>query len=157
MSTEDRGHKSLIFTNYLISTCWPKMVRRIASWQAMGFIFLLAGNISIEQLHAFGSIWDGFPSTLGPGDKTLLDVLSSFSDKLKRRLLLASDRDVNYNSLKYTENDFPVMFGSGAPRLLFTQENIREFHKLTVAAFEGFAFTFLQLKKESRKLVGGIA
>jgi hypothetical protein len=23
------------FTSYLISTCWPKMVRRIASWQAM--------------------------------------------------------------------------------------------------------------------------
>jgi hypothetical protein len=144
------------FTSYLISTCWPKMVRRIESWQAMGFIYLLK-TISIEQLEIFGWSWDGF-QVEGPshGDKTLEGFLLNLKPQLKRNLLLASDRDKNDIMLNYTEVDFPVMFKSQSSGLSFSKENIAEFHKLTLAAFEGFAFTFIRLKGESKKLVGGI-
>jgi hypothetical protein len=148
------GEESIKFTSYLISTCWPKMVRRIESWQAMGFIYLLK-TISTEQLETFGWSWDGFQ---GPrhGDKTLRSFLLRLKPQLKRNLFLASDRDKNDRVLNYTEDDFPVMFRSQSSGLLFSKENIAEFHRLTLAAFEGFAFTFIRLKGESKKLVGGI-
>jgi hypothetical protein len=152
----DLGEESIKFTSYLISTCWPKMVKRIESWQAMGFIYLLK-NISTKQLETFGWNWDGF-QVEGPrhGDKTLRSFLLQLKPQLKRNLFLASDRDKNDIVLNYTEDDFPVMFRSFSSGLLFSKENIAEFHRLTLAAFEGFAFTFIRLKEESKKLVGGI-
>src|ERR1700677_2145746 len=38
---ELQGSHSQKFTHYLLSTCWGKISRRVASWQAMGFIFLI--------------------------------------------------------------------------------------------------------------------
>jgi len=156
-----RGDKSLKFTNYLISTCWRKMVRRISSWQAMGFIFLLT-SIKMDQIDRYASTYhnlllpdDWNDATLGAGDLTLLKFLATLGDKLKKSLLLASDREEYDNRLNYTEEDFPVMFDSNpsGPRLLFSKKNTHEFHKLTVAAFEGFAYIFLRLKQEYYKLV----
>lgn len=152
---DKQGSDSVKFTNYLISTCWPKMVRRITSWQAIGFIFLTK-NISTEQLYTFGRNWNRFSSGAGPGDRTLAIFLGSLKDRLKRSLLLASDREINDKTLNYTEDDFPVMFSPNCQALIFSKETTREFHKLTMAAFDGFAFTFIRLRKESDKLVGGI-
>jgi hypothetical protein len=151
---------STAFTNYLISTCWPKMSRRIISWQATGFIFLLT-NIGVDQIHTFASSWNGFPPSTGPpsigaGDRTLLIFLQNLRKKLKGELLLANNRDEKHNRLNYTQADFPLMFSSQTPNLLFSKENAREFHKLTVAAFEGYAFIFSRLRTKYSKLVGGI-
>ena len=147
------GEYSIYFTSYLISTCWPKMVRRIQSWQAMGFIYLL-NSISVRQLEIFGWFWGGFQAGPRHGDKTLRSFLLNLKPQLKR--LLASDRDENDRVLNYTEDDFPVMFRSDSLELIFSKKTISEFHRVTLAAFEGFAFTFMRLKRESRKLVSGI-
>lgn len=153
-TVRELGKDSIKFTSYLISTCWPKMVRRIESWQAMGFIYLLK-IISAKQLETFGWNWDGF-QVEGPrhGDKTLKSFLLNLKPQLKRNLLLASDRNKNDIVLKYTEDDFPVMFESDSSGLLFSKENIAEFHRLTLAAFKGFVYIFMQLKKEIGQLVG---
>ena len=128
----------------------------------MGFIFQLQ-SISRVQLDIFASTfhnplpddWDD--TTLGAGDRMLMKFLATLGDSLKNRLLLASDREEYDNRLNYTEKDFPVMFDpntpSTGPRLLFSKKNTHEFHKLTVAAFEGFAYIFLRLKQEYHKLV----
>jgi hypothetical protein len=147
---QKQGEDSFKFTNYLISTCWPKIVRRIGSWQAMGFMFL-AQAISAEVLHMFGSTWNGF-GPAGPGDRTLMSYQRGLNNKLKERLLLEG---INDGMLNYTKDDFPVMF-SVNPELTLTKETTQEFHKLTVAAFNGFAITFFRLKKADEKLVGGI-
>jgi hypothetical protein len=154
--------KSLKFTNYLISTCWRKMVRRISSWQAMGFIFLLK-SITTDQLDRSASTYHDFladdwdDATLGAGDRTLLKFLATLGEKLKKSLLLASDREEYDSRLNYTEKDFPVMFdpnpSMAGRRLLFSKKNTCEFHKLVVAAFEGFAYIFLRLNQEYDKLV----
>jgi hypothetical protein len=143
------------FTNYLISTCWRKMVRRIQSWQAMGFMYL-ANCISTEQLRVFGSHWNGFCTDDhgGPGDRTLMSFLSTLKDNLKRKLLLASHR--TKPPLNYTEADFPLMFKVESAAIIFSKDTVVEFHKLTMAAFDGFAFSFMQLKKASNDLVSGI-
>jgi hypothetical protein len=148
---------SFRFTNYLISTCWPKMVRRIQSWQAMGFMFL-AKSISTELLQSFGTHRHCFPSDAGPGpgDRTLMDFLRTLKGPLKRKLLLASQRDTNHRPLNYTKADFPVMFRSETESIFFSKDTITEFHKLTMAAFDGFAYSFMQLKKAYRILVSGI-
>jgi len=151
IDSANQGEYSFQFTNYLISTCWPKMVRRIQSWQAMGFMYL-AKSISTEQLHIFGTDWDGFPTNAGPGDRTLKTFLCSLKDGLKRKLLLASDRDKNYRALKYTEADFPLMFSGDTASIFFSKDSIVEFHKITMAAFDGFAYSFMRLKNESGKL-----
>ena len=126
----------------------------------MGFLYLLK-EVPTDRLRNWNSYNFISDDKLGPGDRTLLfffrDISTINTLELKRHLLLASDRDEKYNRLNYNEDDFPVMFSNTpSPKLLFSKENILEFHKLTIAAFEGFAFTFLQLKKEYQKLVGGI-
>ena len=156
----ERTDISVRFSNYLISTCWPKMARRITSWQALGFIILLK-ELPIGQLLRFASTWGGFSSTSGPGDKTLKTFLGSINDNLKRNLLLAEDRDIDDRRLGYREDDFPVMFKSSPEglkpsELSFRKETVEEFHKLIITALDGFAFSFLRLKKKSNKLVGGI-
>ena len=74
--------------------------------------------------------------------------------QLKRNLLLASDLDEKDRVLNYTEDDFPVMFSSDSSELVFSKKTIMEFHKLVLAAFEGYASIFTQLK--ATKLVSGI-
>ena len=69
---------------------------------------------------------------------------------------LIGDHNENDRVLNYTEDNFPVMFRSDSSELIFSKKTILEFHRITFAAFEGFAFTFMRLKRESRKLVSGI-
>jgi hypothetical protein len=86
-SSETQLCDSHKFTCYLISTCWQKMARRIASWQAMGFIHFI-NDILPDSVHSLGLYWDGFPSTVGPGDRTLMYFLNSLNDEMKRIVVL---------------------------------------------------------------------
>src|SRR5882762_7025974 len=74
-----RGDKSLKFTNYLISTCWRKMVRRISSWQAMGFIFLLK-SIRMDQIDRSASTYHNL---LNPLPAKMKSVEPFFASMLK--------------------------------------------------------------------------
>ena len=119
--------------------------------------FLLLYSISVKQLEIFGWNWGGsHEPEAGPrhGDKTLRSFLLNLKPQLKRNLLLASDCDEKDRVLNYTEDDFPVMFLSDSSKLAFSKKTILEFHKLVLAAFEGYASIFMQLK--ATKLVSGI-
>ena len=120
----------------------------------MGFIYLL-NSISV-RIWVTTWFWGGFQAGPHHGDKTLRSFLLNLKPQLKQNLLFASDRDENDRVLNYTEDDFPVMFRSDSLELIFSKKTILEFHRVTLAAFEGFAFTFMRLKRESRKLVSGI-
>ena len=118
----------------------------------MGFIFLL-NNLSIEELQTYAEIWDDFPSVVGPGDRRLYGFLG----------VLAKDgmkQDVIFNHYRDSESEpseLPQIFdgvSSKSPAPIFSKETTLEFHKLTVAAFNGFAYTFMQLKAEMKLMVG---
>lgn len=55
------------------------MVRWITSWQAMGFIFLLS-NVPLANIQTQGEDWNGFPCTVGQGDRTLWTFLNALDD-----------------------------------------------------------------------------
>ena len=118
------GEYSIYFTSYLISTCWPKMVRQIQSWKAMGFIYLL-NSISVRQLEIFGWFWGGFQAGPCHGDKMLRSFLLNLKPQLKRNLLLASDRDENDRVLNYTEDDFPWCLSPTLRNLFFQRKLFR--------------------------------
>ena len=137
------------FTCYLISTCWEKMVRWIMSWQAKYTI----NHIMPLKLSSLESHQQMFPSTVGPGAKTLMTLLCT----------LAQDINMTENVILHHCKDsklsnFSLIFEntkSKTPTPVFSRDTILGFHKLTIAAFNGFAATFLQLKKaNSKKLVG---
>jgi hypothetical protein len=154
----EKQHKySSKFTCYIISTCWPKMVRRISSWQAMGFMFRHK-SIYPENLQMFGQNWDGFPSAVGPGDRTLIKFLEALrKDNLEQSLIY--DQYVLACPDSEELSDFPLIFENvSSPdclqRPVFSRETIVEFHKLTISAFNGFASSLIKLKEASGKLVG---
>lgn len=135
------------FTSYLISTCWPKITRRILSWQAMGFMFLTQSFLD-EALSIRGLDWPDFPTTIGPGDQTLIVFLKALDDNLKQNLIFD-------HCTGSTASHFPLIFNnvsSSSPTPTFSRETLQEFHKLTIAAFSGFASTFIQLKEKSDKM-----
>ena len=144
------------FTYYLMSTCWQKMLRRITSWQAKGFIYLIS-NISFENLHKFGQNWEGFPPTPGPGDRSLVDFLNIVrqDDKLIQNVILEHYTDSNASdfSLIFTNVGSACASSHPAPLAVFSRETIPEFHKLTIAAFNGYTSTFTKLQKAYNRLV----
>jgi hypothetical protein len=140
------------FTNYLLSTCWEKIVRRIKSWQAMGFVHILKNNILPTELDQRGQKWERFPSCDGAGDKTLKDFLRHCNTQTEKTNLIKSViLDYIPSSLS---NDIRVLLeviDTGRP--LFSRETIQGFHCLVTSAFTGFAVTFLRIKKCYSRLV----
>jgi hypothetical protein len=158
IDSEKQRLKSVKFTSYLLTTCWPKMVRRIQSWQAMGFIFLLS-NLAVSNIQMEGQQWNGFPLTVGKGDRTLGAFLNALNNLNK-----TSIKDVILDHCPNTElSDFSLIFnivkvaGTGSSESLapiFSKETILQFHYLAIAAFNGFATSFIRLNEENSKLVG---
>ena len=139
-----QSHYSHNFTCYLISACWPQILARIASWQAKGFMYLIT-QITLDDFCSRAENLE-FPESAGPGDRSLMDFLNGLDNKTIHMLL------VDHSQAKdSTSDDFFRVCNTRT--LLFTKENLRGFHKLTVAAFCGFASAFIQLRKESEKLV----
>lgn len=145
------------FTYYLISTCWPKMLRRITSWQAMGFMYLIR-RIPLHDLHTYGQTWEDFPVTSGPGDRSLVSFLKAIREDngLKQNVLLdhcdPSDLCDQSHVSQFLNN---LDVGSaGAPLApVFSKETVLEFHKLTIAAFNGYKSTFTELDEAYTNLV----
>jgi hypothetical protein len=145
------------FTCYLLSTCWQKIVRRIKSWQAMGFIRFLT-TVPLEELQCQGQAWDQFPSHVGPGDRTLMALLCrvSESDRTVQSFLL--DHIETSSHLSSSDiKDFLTICSSESSKpsalLFFSNKTILEFHGLVIAAFRGFARAFLQIEYEYSNLV----
>ena len=139
------------FTAYLISTCWPKMVRRIQSWQAMGFIYIISNHISLETFPAAALRWDRY-RPIGPGDQSLMDFLNALDDETKKKLIFD-----HYTNSDSPLSDLPLIFNnisSSSQVPLFSPNTALEFHKMTIAAFNGFATTFIRLKESSKRMVG---
>ena len=70
-----RDDYSRKFRCYLLSTCWQKIVRKVGSWQVMGFIHFLNGIPlwEFQQLKLSKTLPS--ESEIGPGDKTLITFL----------------------------------------------------------------------------------
>jgi len=119
----------------------------------MGFLMLLnAYRLPVKPGWERVRTFEGFPSTLGPGDQTLLAFLRSLldaeeEDKIKAVLLdhypdsKLSDFKQIFEIVKRTM----TVTNSTSP--ILSKETFVEFHKLTVAAFMGFAYTFICLSK----------
>jgi hypothetical protein len=113
-------------------------------------------NIYPKDLQMFGQNWDGFPSTVGPGDRTLINFLEALrKDKLEQSVIF------DQYTLTCSEqlSDSPLIFENiSSPDWLqgpvFSRETIVEFHKLTNSALIGFASNLIKLKEMSDMLVG---
>jgi hypothetical protein len=162
---EKQQEYSRNFTYYLISTCWKKIVRRITSWQAMGFIRFLAFKVSVEELEPDGPTWTGFPSDIEPGDKTLMSFLGSLGRGGKetiQKLLLDHipstyqskvEDFITHCSDQCKSKYFLADCSDNKLEPLFSAKTVLEFHYLVVGAFTGFARAFLKIKHEYAKLV----
>jgi hypothetical protein len=137
------------FTSYLLSTCWEKIVRRIKSWQAMGFVHILT-NIIPTELEDRGRGWEQFPSCDRAGDKTLKDFLRH-CHTARPELIESLILDNIPSSLGRDISGLLAVIDTGRP--LFSRETIREFHCLVTSAFTGFAVAFLRIKKYYSRLV----
>lgn len=149
---KEQSTNAMKFTSYIISTCWPKITRRILSWQAKGFLMLLNLPISPdwERIRTF----EGYPSALGPGDQTLigfLRVLHNDEDEDMIKLVIL-------NHSTYNRSEFKQIFERTAvtdtTSPILSKETFLEFHRLILAAFKGFVYSFIRLKKEIGQLVG---
>lgn len=149
------------FECYLLSTCWKKIVRRVVSWQALGFIFFLHNvtpSVLKNRLRETESV--SFPSQIGPGDKTLIKFLCH------ARLSAARENKGNkepviqsllLNFIKSSEQSevkrIISISCSDSSVPLFSKDTAPGFHSLVIGVFKSFAYAFLQIKKRYDKLV----
>jgi hypothetical protein len=144
------------FSCYLLSTCWKKIVRRIKSWQAAGFIRFL-DNIPPSVIGEQGEKWDQFPSCIKTGDKTLMDFLRHASAQTKNAQMekppiqsLLLDYILS-SDLSKVNDLLSISRSKSAP--LFSKKTVGGFHALVTGALKGFAYVFLQISIEYAKLV----
>ena len=141
------------FTGYLLTSCWKKMLRRITSWQAMGFIYTL----SLKDCLAMVRDWTGFPTEPGPGDRTLITLLRGF-DLVSIRTLLGqhlTDSIAPGGSKESSLANIWSICQSGSPStLLFSRETALDFHDLVLAVFKAFTASMIRLSIQHDKLVG---
>jgi hypothetical protein len=155
-----QGDLSQEFTNYLLTTCWEKITRRVSSWQAMGF-FQRIQQIHPNDIITEESLKDPNLSRVGPGDRSLVDFLGSLDGKMKKYLIYDHYRDYDKENLPSKEEEkdpLPSIFktinlNSRPPQPIFSKGTVLEFHKLTLAAFHGFASSFLKIRAASKALV----
>ena len=91
------------------------------------------------------------PSFVGQGDRTLTVFLKSLDNSMKKFIIYDFCPEDGSGLDK-----FPLIFkniNSDSLRPIFSRETANEFHKLTIAAFEGFATTFIQIKKTANEMV----
>jgi hypothetical protein len=105
--------------------------------------------------------FDSFPSTLGPGDRTLMAFINTLicseeDDKIKAVILdhYPDSKQSDFKRIFEIVKRTLTVTNSTSP--ILSKETFVEFHKLTVAAFMGFAYTFVQLSKEFRRFKVGI-
>jgi hypothetical protein len=128
------------------------MLRRITSWQAKGFIYEIR-NIQLDKMYFYGRTWEHFPSTAGPGDRSLVLFLDNMrqDDELKRSVILDHYPDSNASHFSSIFNNLGSAGSPPAP--VFSRETFLEFHKLTIAAFNGYESSFTKLGAAYAKLV----
>lgn len=146
------------FTCYLLSACWEKVVRKIKSWQTKAFLHFLSDTRPADvEVLAMG--WMPFPSSIGPGDKSLMDFISQSRKSMKPEGFDA----LFFGQFPPKSDGFPTNINklldicdlsfSGKSVLLFSESTVLEFHALVVSAFLGFARAFLNIKECYSKLV----
>ncbi len=145
---KQRDEISKKFNCYLLSTCWSKIVKRVKSWQVLGFVRFLTIMIPLDEYKRRGREWADFPSNIGPGDKTLRTLLNRLADKNLRKTLV-----LNYIP---PSTDHPPSINGlfvNTESVLFSKETMLDFHFLVVGAFRGFACAFLDMARGYEKLV----
>ena len=161
-NSQFQGVHSQDFTNYLLSTCWRKITRKIKSWEAHGYIFLTK-LINPVVLNKYVRKWnDTDAATVGPGDRTLAKFLKSLDTDKKQGLIFdyIRDYDSDFTQEEPHHDDspdvLPLIFNnvnSASLGPIFSKETALEFHKLTIAAFRGFQTIFLRIQETDKKLV----
>ena len=155
MDSKVRDDYSRKFGCYLLSTCWQKIVRKVGSWQVMGFIYFLNG-ISLREFQEL-KLLKTLPSKIGPGDKTLITFLRHASVNEGNRVpVIQSLLLDNIPSTERSEVERLIATVTSCPNSsvpLFSRETGPEFHSLVIGVFKSFARAFLQIKKRYEKLV----
>jgi hypothetical protein len=144
------------FGCYLLSTCWQKIVRRIGSWQAMGFIYFLNGlGPSFIQDRVQEQKMEFFPSRIGLGDKTLIDFLRHASGREGNMVPVIQSLLLDFiPSTEQSEVKRLISIScSNSSVPLFSRDTAPGFHSLVIGVFKSFARAFLQIKKKYEKLV----
>ena len=150
-----RDTYSQSFSCYLLSVCWKKIVRRVKSWKAMGFIHFLTVVIPLADLDLKGKKWDGFSSRIGRGDKSLrefLDRVSSNQETMKT-LLLDHILPEYQSQIKPLSQFLSIGNKSSTESVLFSKDSVKEFHCLVIGAFCGFTRAFLRIHDKYSQLV----
>ena len=132
-----------------------KIVRRVKSWQAMGFIHFLTVIIPLANLDLKGKKWDGFSSCIGRGDKLLrefLDRVSSNQETMKT-LLLDHIPPEYQSQIKPLSQFLSIGNKSSTESVLFSKDSVKEFHCLVIGAFCGFTRAFLRIHDKYSQLV----
>jgi hypothetical protein len=147
-----RDRYSQSFSCYLLSTCWKKIVRRVKSWQAMGFIHFLSVLVPFADLDLKGNKWDGFPSRIGRGDKSLREFLGrvSLNPETMKTLLLDHISPEYQSQINKPLSEFVSIDNKS---LLFSKDSVKEFHCLVIGAFCGFTRAFLRIHDKYSQLV----
>lgn len=132
---------SRAFFQYILTTCWPKMYRRITTWTAVGFIFrlnALVDGFDHKVQESWGEVTD---PALGPGDRSLRQLLRQLDGV---QVVHSIMRSGSY-TFQSPENLMAAIWGSGA---IYKKETALEFHVLVCSTFINYAMALARVKKD---------
>jgi len=142
---EIQQDNSFRFSCYLFTACWPKMLRRITSWQALGLIS------AMDTFEFDLTLMNHFPILsfkLGSGDNVLGSFLKNVEESSNAKEFL-SFSDSEWSSLK--EVVCSIQSQPEMPPL--SRETCKAFGNLVATAFKCFAASLIKLSTEHKKLV----
>jgi hypothetical protein len=130
------------FFSYIISACWRKMLNRISSWPAVGFIYHLTSAFAPVNRYLDKAIesftWESLPQK-GPGDRTLVRELRDNAELLPKVMSFGlpshpaefQSIDILMSAVKTSADDQTYA--------IYNRFTAREFHCLLTAVIIGFA------------------
>ena len=131
------------FFSYIISACWRKMLNRISSWPAVGFIFHLTSALSSVNGHLDKAIecfaWDLLTEQKGPGDRTLVRELKDNSELLSKVMSFGLSHFPEFQSSMDNLMSAVRTAEVNQTYAIYSRSTAREFHCLLTAVMLGFA------------------
>jgi hypothetical protein len=141
---EKRPQYATVFCSYLVSTCWPKMRRRMHNWISQSCIYHL-GSLSEDALRNGYRVWvkgEGVATLRGRRDFSLLQALEMDAYPLKSaQTSTGADQFPNLlTSLKRVMNVSQVLMTQ-----TYNEDSCVEFHSLLMASLLEFGQALDQL------------
>lgn len=140
----DQARYSRAFSQYIVAACWGKMYRRITTWTAVGFIFRLHALIDGFQ-HKVEESWPDHPeSSLGPGDRSLRQLLRDLDQ------VQVAQKITSFGVPHSSGNLMSAIKGSGP---IYTKETAFDFHILVCTTFINYAAALAAAQRDYDALV----